>query len=205
MESSIDWFRRMLSERQVTQAEVARATGIDETAISKMLNDRRKMDADERGLLQAFFDEHPPAGFREDASGFIAAPSAAAPIFRAVATASGDWLLERAGPPINLKERPPGTAAVAELYGFHAPDRKAWPRFKTGEIIWVDPTHPVGGGDDVLILSKVPKRTALKATLGEFVSATSSKIEFVDYGARESREMPASGVTRSFVLPRFGR
>jgi transcriptional regulator with XRE-family HTH domain len=205
MEQPIEWFRRMLAERRVTQAAIARATGIDETAISKMLNGRRKMDAGELGLLQAFFDERPPAGFREDAPGFKTAPSPTAPIFRAVATAGGDWLIARASPPINMKERPPGTAAIAELYGFHAPDRRAWPRFKTGEIVWVDPTHPAGEGDDVLILTKIPKRAELKAMLGEFVSATSSKIEFIDYSTRESRETPSTGVTRSFILPRFGR
>lgn len=206
METPIEWLQRRLAERGLTQAEVARATSIDETAISKMLHGKRNMSAAELQRLTRLLEGSPPAtGFGEGAAAFQSAPDTRAPIFRAVATASGDWLLERASPPVNMKERPPGTAAVAELYGFHAPDRKAWPRFKTGEIVWVDPAHPVGEGDDVLILSKLPKRTALKAALGEFVSATASKIEFIDYGAREQREMPSSGVTRSFVLPRFGR
>ncbi len=202
METAVAWLRRKLQEHSASQAVLARAIGLDETIVSKMLNAKRTITADERANMEAFFASLTPAGFQEEAAVFDFGAPAQAPILRSSPSPTGEWLIDRGAPPIDFRPRPHVAVGAAELYGFYAPDSKAWPRFKTGEIVWVDPTRPVREGDDALFLMKAPRRAALAAVIGEFSSASALSFKYVDFRTRETRPLNARNATMSHILSR---
>jgi len=202
MTTTLEWLGRMLQETGVTQAELARAIGVDPTVMSKMVNGRRKISADERARMATYFDAFRQAGFQEEQAAFELATGARAPIYRSRAASPGEWAIDRAAGAIRL-ERPPDRAGnFLEVFGFHAPDDAAWPRYKIKEIVWVCPTEPVGPGDDALIVAKTKNRTALRGMVGELVSLTPTCISYRDFATGELRQANSAAATVYCLVPR---
>lgn len=51
-----DRIRGYMAERKISNVELSRRTGIDETVLSKALNNKRKMDIDEYVLIATALD-----------------------------------------------------------------------------------------------------------------------------------------------------
>ncbi len=202
MSTTIEWLGRMLRETGVTQAELAREIGVDPTVMSKMVNGKRKISADERARMAAHFDAFRQAGFQEEQAVFALASGARAPIYRSRAASPGEWAIDRAAGAIRL-ERPPDRAGnFLEVFGFHAPDDAAWPRYKIKEIVWVCPTEPVGPGDDALIVIKSKNSGALRGVVGELVSRSTTAIAYRDFTTRETRQVSSANATVYCLVPR---
>ncbi len=52
-----DRIRGYMAERKITNAELSRKTGIEESALSKALNNQRKIDVNEYALIVKAFGE----------------------------------------------------------------------------------------------------------------------------------------------------
>ena len=52
---SIEWLKRALDETRISQAELAEAMGLSPDKVSKLLNGKRQLKADEMASARAFF------------------------------------------------------------------------------------------------------------------------------------------------------
>ncbi len=197
-----EWLRRKLRETGVTQAELAHAIGVDPTVLSKMVNGKRKISADERARMEAHFDEVSRTGFAEEQAAFERASGAKAPIYRSRSGSPGEWVIDRAAGAIRLERPPERAGGFLDVFGFHAPDDAAWPRYKIKEIVWVCPTEPAGPGDDALIVANSRGRTALHGVIGEVQSKSPASIVFRDFTTGETRQAAISTVTVYCLVPR---
>jgi hypothetical protein len=202
MTTAADKVRRWLRETGATQAELAGAVGLDETALSKCLNGRRRFTADEFSRIESHISAIRSAGFAEEQAAFERASGARAPIYRSRAAGPGEWIVDRPAGAIRHETPPARASGFMELYGFHAPDDAAWPRYKMKEIVWVSPAEPAGPGDDALIVAKSRNRTALRGVVGEIVAISASAITFRDFATRETRQVNAANVAVYCLISR---
>ncbi|MDZ7628611.1 MAG: hypothetical protein U5J99_09460 [Parvularculaceae bacterium] len=191
----------MLQLSGAKQAELSAFIGLDETIVSKMVNGRRTITADDKSRMEEFFARQAPTGFAEAPAAFQGA-AALSPIYRSRSAPGGEWIIERAGDPVREAPAPPHASGYRDLFGFSAPDDSAWPRYKIGEIVWVSPSRPVAPGNDALIGVNPGRRMTLKARLGEFVSATPATVQFREYASGETRQIRSANITKWFVLAR---
>jgi transcriptional regulator with XRE-family HTH domain len=194
MENTVDWVRRILQETSVTQIELAHAIGVDPTIMSKMVNGKRKITADERARMASHFDSVRRAGFAEEQAAFERAAHGTAPIYRARPAAQGEWIIDKGAGAIRL-ERPPDRAGhFLDVFGFHAPDDAAWPRYKVKEIVWVCPNETAAPGDDILLFTKSRNRSAIRGIAGELISQSAASIVYREFATREARQVNAASV-----------
>lgn len=186
----------------MTQAELAQAAAMDETALSKCLNGKRHFTADEFSRIDALFQEKRRTGFEEEQAAFVRAAEARFPVYRSRVAPTGDWIIERPAGPIRYESPPARAQGVIDLYGFQAPDEAAWPRYKMKEIVWVSPAEPAGPGDDALIVAKARGQGAMRGVIGEIISKSATAIAFRDFGSREIRQANAASVAVFCLVPR---
>lgn len=201
METAADWLRRMLDETGVPQSELARAVGVDPTVMSKMVNGKRRITADERAAMAGHFGGVQRAGFAEEQAAFERA-AGKAPVYRARAAERGEWIVDRGAGAVRLDRPPEYAAGFLDIFGFHAPDGAAWPRYKVKERVWVCPHEIAAPGDDVLIFAKSRHRTALRGVVGELTSKSQSAIVFRDFSTGAAREMTAAEVSLYCLVSR---
>lgn len=166
MDTEVTWIIDALAhDRTKTKSGLADALGVDPSAITRLLHGERRLKyaearraADYLGVaLPRRFDDTgaDEVGFREDAAVFDhrSAPSdpAFAPLFRALTNGDGFWRLDRQSI-IERKPRSPQLSGVRDAFGFYAPDNAMAPRFKIGEVAWINPARPVAPGDDALLM-----------------------------------------------------
>lgn len=195
METSSEWLRRMLAETGTTQAELARALNIDPTILNKMVKGPRKITADERDRIAAHFESIRRTGFAEEQAAFERSAGRKAPIVRARAAGSGEWIVDRGAGAIRFEPPPERARDFLDVFGFHAPDEEAWPRYKVKEIVWVCPNETPAPGDDVFIFGKSRHRTALRGVVGELTAKSPSSIVYRHFSTRESRQITASNAS----------
>ncbi|MFZ5616729.1 MAG: helix-turn-helix domain-containing protein [Pseudomonadota bacterium] len=190
-----------------TQTDLAAAMGLHKSAISKIISGARGMKSYELIRASEFLEAPLPlAGFAEAASVFDHGPFATrprmdAPIYAAEPDEGARWVLRRDLPAIDARPRAPAFEHAAQVFGFYAPDEAAAPRFKAGEIVWVDPVRPIKGGDDALFVEQT--RGAQRAVLGEFRRSSASEIVCVQYADQKERRFSKTHWTALHVLARY--
>lgn len=204
--SYVAWIEDGLAKRpDKTKSGIAAAIGVDKSQVSRLLKGGRRLRADEVGKIAAYLEIPPPSGFAEDDAPFEGRGREAplVPIYRVVANSSGGWSIERHEEPIDLKPRAPHFANAARVFGFYAPDDAMAPRFKPGEIAWVDPARPAKPGDDVALIGQVRSRGPEPIILAELRAATADEIAIVQHKDGAPRSLDARRWTAFLVLPRY--
>ncbi len=159
MEREIAWIKTALNrDRKKTQTGLAAALNLDKSAVSRLLRGERRLKFSEATLAASYLGIHPPGGFAEEHEAFIHASqfgqneTALAPLFEVTIAATGAWRLDRKSI-IERRPRSPMMTAVPSAFGFYVPNNIMAPRFKLGEVAWVNPARPVAPGDDALLIS----------------------------------------------------
>lgn len=190
-----------------TQTDLAAAMSVHKSAISKIISGARGMKSYELIRASEFLEAPLPlTGFAEAASAFEHGPTPSgprpdAPIFSAASDEGGRWVLRRDLPAIDAKPRAPAFENAAQVFGFYAPDDAASPRFKAGEIVWVDPARPLKSGDDALFVEQA--RGPQRVVLGEFRRAGASEIVCFQYVDQKERRFSRTHWTALHVLARY--
>lgn len=153
MQREVDWIVEALRRNPAkTKSGLARALGIDKSGVTRLLNGARRLKYSEAEKAAQYLG-CAPGGFAEAAEPYVAefsAPLRGAPLFSARSDTEGFWLLDRTTP-IEVRPAAPQFAGAALVFGFYAPDGAMEPRFRTGEIVWVNPSRAAATGADALL------------------------------------------------------
>ncbi len=201
-----------------TQAGLANAIGVDASAVSKMLNGKRRIRASEVAAIANYLDLSPAAapgigrtsipGLEEGFAPFAhqSNSSSLAPIYEVRPgrqEAAGKWLLLRNEPPIDLKPRAPHFAGSSRVFGFYAPDDAMRPRFRCGETVWIDPARPVSEGDDALFVRSVGAGRPDIIIIGEYRGSSRGRLHYVQHAEPDEKSLPEKGWQALHALPRY--
>ena len=193
------WMReRFSADKSKRMAHLADRLGLHRSAVSRMLAGARQIKVQEIPTIAEFFGERPPIGFAEEGIEFRGAQRLA-PVRRASVAAEG-WLLHLDEPPIDHRPRSPHFANAASVFGFYAPDDIAAPRYRAGEMIFVDPERPLRPGDDAVFVDQ-SGRSPRRADIGVLRMRTRTELVFADYQGRE-RRLPGRRWRGMLVVPR---
>ncbi len=216
MSTDITWIIRALqSDPTKTRAGMARALNIDKSAITRLLAGERQLKFHEASKIAAYLEITPPlseairrdGASEKDHSYGDGGTVDGAPIYDAEAISDGSWMLFRNMPSIDRKQRAPHFENAAKVFGFYAPDDVMAPRFKTGEIVWIDPARPPVIGGDVLLVDKDAGPDGEKVILGELNYSNEERWVIIQHSASspDKREQTFEADTWSacFVLPRY--
>ncbi len=190
-----DRARQLLKVHGVKQKDAAVAMHIHETAVSKIIAGTRGISADEFMRLEAYVAARIKSGFAEAPADFNTKPAAGSPVYPSRATAKGEWAVDLAAPPLHFAEPPAPQSKLTEVYGFPAPDASAWPRYKTGETVWVSPSQSAAPGDDAFIVRTQNNKNALRGMIGELQAQTPKAIQYRDFATGEMRHANAAQST----------
>ena len=188
------WIRDRLGVTGKTQRDVARVLGIDASGVSRLLDGRRKLGADEARTIRAFFDGAAPGagssardvGANESmAKRNLPGPkprtrlSADIPILGPIVPDGPDHFRLPGGSPAEHRPCPPQCVGVTGAFGIFLPDDSLAPRAWAGEVLYVHPNKPAIANADVYVRFKAPgDRIAILRCLGanehslEFLSVT---------------------------------
>ena len=202
----IQWILDGLARnRTKTRSGVAKAMGIHKSGVTKLLKGERQLKLREGFRIAAYLGVAAPTGFSEEDTAFDHSDATvrSAPIFRASEDPSREfWRLHRDEAPIDRKPKAPSFASAAHVFGFYAPDGSMAPRFKAGELIFVDPTRPAAPGDDALFMAKRSPGAVERVVAGELVAATPTHFVFAQYARPGEQRLPVKSWTASLILLR---
>ncbi len=214
MEQETDWIRTALAkDKSKTQKRLAEALRIHESSVSRMLKGERRLKFSEAHLAADYLGVDPPSGFAESEEAFEyngepmrASEQKSAPLCSASCCASaesdGFWRLDRT----NIVERkllPPILKGVNGAFGIYAPDNAMAPRFKVGEVAWINPARPVAPGDDALLAAKKPLPGGVeKILLCELLAARNGRYVVKQHSQGKEREFDSAAWNALHVMPR---
>jgi transcriptional regulator with XRE-family HTH domain len=162
------WIRGRLQDTGKTQRDVARVLGIDASGVSRLLDGRRKLGADEARAIRSLFDEAGPVpaaearGNAREAKRSHPGPkprtrlSADIPILAPLAPDGPDRFRLPNGPPAEHRPCPPQCVGVTGAFGVFLPDDSLAPRARAGEVLYVHPNKPAIANADVYVRFKMP-------------------------------------------------
>lgn len=197
-----EWIRTRLRNAGKTQRQLAAALGFDASGVSRLLDGRRKLRADELARIRAFFEPStaplpaPPPPFR--LAGFADAPRPRRPRpgptprnrlagdMPVLAPPSGHgrpYFEFPVGPPAEYRPRPDQLLGVADAYAIFAPGDALAPRYRAGEVLFVHPTRPPVAGCDTLVRLRSPERAV--AVL-RYLSSTDEVVRFTSVNSPHS-------------------
>lgn len=203
MEILARWMRDQFAQNPAkTQAELARRLGIDKSGVSRIIRGQRLVKIHEVAKIAEFFGERPPIGLQEDPAEFVSDAATLVPIYRMTSDSRSQWRLFKDEAPIDHRPPPSAIARASLAFGAYAPDGRAAPRFKPGEVIWADPGRPLRMGDDVMILES-RLRGGQRAEIGELAAHSSRELRFFRHGDGEVRSLSARQWSAVYLPGRY--
>ncbi len=210
MAGDINWIVDALArDRTKTQKGLADALGIDQSAISRMKNGARQLKYTEAQKAASYLGVSPPAGLAEDGEAYEHEPAAQrsggalVSIYNAEPGGNGFWRLDRAGGPADRRPRPGALTGGVRVFGFYAPDAAMAPRFKIGEVVWVDSIRPAAPREDALLIENTRRKGLQKIFLCELLDIQDADFLTLQHGGGEPQYFPRKNWTALHVLPRL--
>lgn len=207
--SDVEWIKRGLSASGKSQAELARRMGLNPSAVTRLLKGERTLLAREVPVIERFLGVEAPDAVRTlDDGGRLYAPDEPAPRPSAPCYASRDGgagvtVLYMNEPPVSSEMKPPRAVHIRGIYAFAAVGDAMMPRFKPGEIVWVNPHRQPRPGDDVLFLERNDEASAeTRAILAELVSETDSGWTGRQHNGARDLRLTRKAYDIMLVLPR---
>lgn len=203
--ADIQWIIDAL-ERDETKSRrgVGDAINIDKTGVSRLLSGNRTLKMREGLKIAEYLGVSTPFGFAEEEAAFTPAPkSPLAPVYRA---APGNdrtpvtFRIFRKERPVDYKARAAHFASAAQAFGIYVQDDLMAPRFKPGELIFVDPSRPIAPGDDILFIAKRITPAGERALIGELTDATGAQFQYFQHRKKGDFRLPAKTWTAALIL-----
>jgi phage repressor protein C with HTH and peptisase S24 domain len=193
------WFQDQLRRAGHTQAELARALGIDPSAVSKLFKGERQLKLVEASHLARFLNlpyeevvrragvDQPPGG------GVLPGGEAAATSAQTTTDQQRDLIPVRSAArggdnqemfledgPIDYVQRPPYLRNVRDAYGIYVVGDSMAPRYRQGQLLHVNPHRPAAPGRGVVVT-----RRDGAVLIKEFVRRTSDGLVLREYQPAE--------------------
>ena len=209
MQREVDWIIEALArDRTKTKSGLAKALNIDKSGVSRMLRGERRLKFDEAQRAADYLGIGAAAisGFAESAPPFASEPppqkdDGLAPLYRIAIGKDGLWRLDRSAA-IERKPRAPQFAGAELVFGFYVPDAAMAPRFRIGEIAWINPARSAAAGEDALIIPLDDSTGDIPVFLCSLEAITETSLVAVQHGAANPPAFPGK---RWQALHVFGR
>lgn len=151
------WILEALEARQRSQAELARALGINPSGVNRLLKGERVLKAAEVPVIERFLGVKAPETARglSDALRVYGGRDGQenwAPLYASGAATDGVTIIYTGDNPVSEEAKPPRHARVRGLWAFAAVGDAMAPRFEPGETVWINPHRQPRIGDDVLLI-----------------------------------------------------
>ena len=199
----LTWIKDGLDKPGKTQRGLAAELGVDPSIVSRIINGKRRLRADEIEVVQRYLGSSPPgpALARNPDSvvpvsgDFYEATqeSGDLPVYAsAQGGADGNFLLSY--DPIEWRPTPEPLKGVRGGYGFYVIGDSMEPRFAQGELLLVHPTRPPGPGDYVVIVFEDGEHGEHKAIVKRLIKQTSKGVEVSQFNPPENLFLPAAEI-----------
>ena len=203
----IEWVRSRLSQTGKTQRELAAGVGLDPSAVSRLLDGRRRLRADEIPKFRAFFEQTAPHTTNPPSrpSSSTTADDAQVPWLPSKKQSRpGPRPRERAAEPIAVlgplrrlrgglfelgeivteyRARPPQLIGVPGAFALCIPDDGLEPRYSVGEVIYVHPHKPPLLRSWIVLRWQQP---AGRLAIGRLIDMDETKIRLEDPKHRQT-------------------
>ena len=203
--ADIQWILDALQrDKTKSRKGVGEAINIDKTGVSRLLSGARSLKMREGIKIAEYLGVLAPFGLAEDETPFTPAPKPSlAPVYRAAkggAGAPATFRIFRSERPVDFKPKAAQFASAAQIFGIYVPDDLMAPRFKPGELIFVDPSRPITPTDDILFIAKRAAPDGERALIGELAAATAAQFSYIQHGKKGAFRLPAKTWTAALIL-----
>ena len=186
--------KKALSRTGKTQHGLAKALGVDDAAITRMLQGRREIKARELPTIRNYLDMPEEKHGRLGASGAWARD---VPVLgTTVGGSAGDFTLNT-GDVVDYARRPPTLARSSKVFVLYVQGSSMSRWREPGSMVYVDPARPPKPGERVVIECH-PDRDGepSPAYLKELVSRTATKVKLKQYNPEQSFDLTLSKVKK---------
>ena len=193
-----DDIKKALARGGKTQHGLAKALGVDDAAITRLLKGKREIKARELPVIRAYLDADEDDGARAGLSELIAGAGTwrrDVPILGTIVGGpTGDFTLN-VGEVVDYARRPPALARATKVYVLYVQGTSMSRWREPGSMVYVDPARPPNAGDRVVIECH-PEREGepSPAYLKELVARTATKLRLKQYNPEATFELALSKV-----------
>ena len=194
----VDWIKSELRKSGRTQTGLAKAMGVDPSAVTRILKGDRKIRLDEVPKIEAFLRGEPPTPLNEAVKAPGEFPEAteqggSLPILASAQNGlAGGIVLSRTT--IERRAMPEPLKGVEGGFGFYMIGNSMDPRFKHGELILVHPAKPAAPGDYVVVTLNPDEAGQSRTLVKELVAQTSGGLNLRQLNPCDSIHIAAEDV-----------
>lgn len=191
--------RQAMAARGWDMAETSRKAGLGRTFVHDFLERpqrQRTLRADSLEKLARALAVSPSWLTGTESAGPNAAPPPAnardVPVF-GTAAGSVAGSIAVSGDVIDWLARPPGLASARDAYALFVTGESMWPKYTTGDVVFIHPHRPVRPGDSVVIQQRNGEGETL-SFLKDFIRRTPQGFLVRQYNPSAEIEFPAATV-----------
>ncbi|MBI1773774.1 MAG: helix-turn-helix transcriptional regulator [Proteobacteria bacterium] len=160
------WIKRRLDELERSQADLARALGLDASAISRMIKGERQIKADELPKIARVLDLAPDALMHRlneqeetgnDGGRYVADAHGPIPVYSGAEAGEDDDLVFDVGGPVETVPRPPVLEGVRGAFAVWCQGSSMEPKYEPGQRLYVHPHKPLRKNCFVVVRKKSGK------------------------------------------------
>ena len=179
-----EWIKAALDRATKSQTDLARELSaylgrtIDRAAVNKMISGRRAVAADELLAIAQILGVEIPSGSQKNVANNaqdvslspnpIARPTV--PVHGKPDMARGNRVVFSTNDQVGATFSPPGLDTVPGIWATYVHTEEMLPRYRPGEMVWMNPNQPVKRGDDVLVKIKDVEPAKSLGIIREFVA-----------------------------------
>jgi phage repressor protein C with HTH and peptisase S24 domain len=185
--------KKGLARSGKTQHGLAKALGVDDAAITRMLQGRREIKARELPTIRNYL-EMPEEKHRIGGSGSWARD---VPVLGTTVGGSGGDFTLNTGEVVDYARRPPTVARSSKVFVLYVQGNSMSRWREPGSMVYVDPARPPKPGDRVVI-ELHPERDGepSPAYLKELVSRTATKLRLKQYNPEGAFDLSLNKVKK---------
>jgi phage repressor protein C with HTH and peptisase S24 domain len=186
--------RKGLARSGKTQHGLAKALGVDDAAITRMLQGKREIKARELPTIRAYLEMPEEKHAKLGASGAWARD---VPVLgTAVGGSSGDFMLNT-GEIVDYARRPPTVGRAAKVFVLYVQGSSMSRWREEGSMVYVDPARPAKPGERVVVeLHPEEEGEPSPAYLKELISRTATKLRLKQYNPEQSFDLSLNKVKK---------
>ncbi len=191
-----DWIANRLKEAGKSQAALARAIGMDPTALSKIMSNKRQIKESEAQKIRQFFEApegHVDLNDTVNSNQPWARSQDRIPVMGA-AQGGADGYVEWNGQVIDWVERPPAVAAAPGAYAVFVSGGSMSPRYEDGELVYVHPGRPVTRGSYCVVQFHAAHHATPRAYVKQYLRRTAKALVLHQFNPDKDIEIPADKV-----------
>jgi len=190
------WLKGELARAQVKQADLARelsarlGRNIDRATVNKMVTEKRGISADELIIITGYLGVELPTGLRNNTYQLEIksqqnvpqfSPKLSVPVLGKYGQSFDGTLSFAEEDCVEWTFSPPGLEHAQGIYAAYIHGTQMTPRYRPGEMVWINPNRPLKSGDDTLVKLIDKKTREIIGIVREFVTWRDTELVLQSY------------------------